>query len=97
MSQAVVSGKQIKQDNPMLQIIGKALLYIVLISRDGLLFYEVAGTCFMRLLATAIYPYVILWLGFQLHSKSKEDAAPVDDNSLIRFYDEYKKLINNMK
>ncbi len=32
MSQTVVSGKQIKQDNPMLQIIGKALLYIVLIS-----------------------------------------------------------------
>ena len=67
-------------------------LYIVLISREGLLFYEVAGTCFVRLLATAIYPYVILWLGFQLHSKSREDAAPVDDNSLIRFYDEYKKL-----
>ena len=32
MSQAVVSGKQIKQDNPMLQIIGKTLLYIVLIA-----------------------------------------------------------------
>lgn len=32
MSQAVVSGKQIKQDNPMLQIVGKMLLYIVLIA-----------------------------------------------------------------
>jgi len=32
MSQTVVSGKQIKQDNPMLQLIGKALLYIVLIA-----------------------------------------------------------------
>ncbi len=32
MSQAVVSGKQIKQDNPMLQLVGKALLYIVLIA-----------------------------------------------------------------
>ncbi len=32
MSQTVVSGKQIKQDNPMLQLIGKALLYVVLIA-----------------------------------------------------------------
>ena len=32
MSQAVVSGKQIKQDNPMLQLVGKTLLYIVLIA-----------------------------------------------------------------
>ena len=32
MSQVVVSGKQIKQDNPMLQLVGKALLYIVLIA-----------------------------------------------------------------
>ena len=32
MSQSVVSGKQIKQDNPMMQFIGKTLLYIVLIA-----------------------------------------------------------------
>lgn len=32
MSQAVVSGKQIKQDNPMLQLVGKTLLYVVLIA-----------------------------------------------------------------
>jgi len=32
MNQAVVSGKQIKQDNPMLQLVGKTLLYIVLIA-----------------------------------------------------------------
>ena len=32
MSQAVVSGKQIKQDNPALQMIGKAALYVVLIA-----------------------------------------------------------------
>lgn len=32
MSQAVVSGKQIKQDNPMMQLVGKTLLYVVLIA-----------------------------------------------------------------
>jgi len=32
MSQAVVSGKQIKQDNPILQMVGKTALYIVLIA-----------------------------------------------------------------
>ena len=32
MSQAVVSGKQIKQDNPMLQLLGKTVLYVVLIA-----------------------------------------------------------------
>ena len=32
MSQTVVSGKQIKQDNPVMQTVGKTLLYIVLIA-----------------------------------------------------------------
>ena len=67
-------------------------LYIVLISREGLAFFEVAGSIFTKLMATSIYPYGFLWLGLELHSKTNEDLPASDDSSLIRFHDEYKKL-----
>ena len=35
---------------------------------------------------------VILWLCFDRYLKAEDTAAPVDESSLIRFYDEYKKL-----
>lgn len=83
----------------MIWIVGEVLvaslfcsLYFVLMSKDGLPFYEVAGSSFIRLLTTSIYPYGFMWLGFELYSRNQEDAAPADDSSLIRFYDEYKKL-----
>ena len=44
------------------------------------------------MLGVTVYPYLFLFLGFELYSRDKEDARPADDNSLIRFYDEYKKL-----
>lgn len=67
-------------------------LYIVLMSKETLPFFEVAGSAYIYLLATVIYPYGFLSLGFELYSRDKEGENPVDDNSLIRFYDEYKKL-----
>lgn len=67
-------------------------LYFVLMSKEMHPFYEVAGASFMRLVTTSIYPYAFIWLGFELYSRNQEDAAPSDDSSLIRFYDEYKKL-----
>ena len=66
-------------------------MYVVLMS-DGLQFFETAGFTFLNLLATAVYPYAFLWLGFELYARGREDAVPVEDTSLIRFYDEYRKL-----
>lgn len=67
-------------------------LYIVLMSKDVLPFFEVAGSTYLNLLAITVYPYGFLWLGFELYLRDKEESKPADDNSLIRFYDEYKKL-----
>lgn len=67
-------------------------LYITLMSDNGFPYFETAGSSFVRLLATVIYPYGFLWLGLELYHKNNEDTAPVDDSSLIRFHDEYKKL-----
>ena len=67
-------------------------LYITLMSKTGLPFFETAGASFMKLLATAIYPYGFLWLSFELYQKNTEETAPSDDSSLIRFHDEYRKL-----
>ena len=61
-------------------------------ARDGLSFFEIAGSTFINLLATTVYPYVFLCLGLELYARDHEESHPVEDNSLIRFYDEYKKL-----
>lgn len=66
-------------------------LYLVLMS-EGMSFFETAGKSFVNLVATAVYPYGFLWLAFELYSRDNDEHAPVDDSSLIRFYDEYKKL-----
>ena len=66
-------------------------MYIVLMS-DGLQFFEVAGSTFLNLLAISVYPYGFLWLGFELYSRDREQANPAEDTSLVRFYDEYRKL-----
>lgn len=67
-------------------------LYIVLISSGTLNFFDVSASAFPVLLAINIFSYAFLWMGCELHSCNNQDATPVDDNTLIRFYDEYKKL-----
>ncbi len=69
-----------------------ASLYIVLISDEKLLFFDIAGSSVVMMAATGIFPYGFLWLALELYSREKEEALPAEDNSLIRFYDEYKKL-----
>ncbi|MBQ8573838.1 MAG: LytTR family transcriptional regulator [Bacteroidales bacterium] len=66
-------------------------LYLVLMS-DELSFFETAGKAFINMLAMVVYPYGFLWLGFELYTRKDDEPAQVDDNTLIRFYDEYKKL-----
>ena len=44
------------------------------------------------MITTAVYPYAFIWLGYELYAKNNEEKLAAEDNSLIRFYDEYKKL-----
>lgn len=67
-------------------------LYTSLISRETTPFFEIAGYTFLMMSATCVYPYGFLWLGVELYAKNHEDSVPADENSLIRFYDEYNKM-----
>ena len=67
-------------------------LYIVLMDKESISFFELAGSSFVMMLATCIYPYGFIWLGIELYAKDNEEDIKADDNSLIRFHDEYNKL-----
>ena len=67
-------------------------LYVVLMSKGQLQYFETAGLMMVKMLLTCVYPYGFLWLGLELYAKSNEEPVHADENSLIRFYDEYKKL-----
>lgn len=67
-------------------------LYIVLMDKESISFFELAGSSFVMMIATCIYPYGFIWLGIELYAKDNEEDIKADDNSLIRFHDEYNKL-----
>lgn len=67
-------------------------LYIVLISTGTLNFFDVSASAFPVLLAINLFSYAFLWMASELYSSHTDDVKPVDDNSLIRFADEYKKI-----
>ena len=67
-------------------------LYLVLISHTDYTYFEIAGISFLNLLTTTIYPLGIMWLCFDRELRNEDIYRPVDEGSLIRFYDEYKKL-----
>ena len=67
-------------------------LYIVLMDNKEVPFFELAGSSFVMMMAICAYPYAFLWLGLALYEKENEDGTQVEDNSLLRFYDEYNKL-----
>ena len=67
-------------------------LYVVLMSKGQLQYFETAGQLMVKMLSTCVYPYGFLWLGLELYAKNNEEPVQADENSLIRFYDEYKKL-----
>lgn len=67
-------------------------MYIVLMAKEPVSFFELAGSSFVTMLATCIYPYGFLWLGLELYAKNNEEPDKAEDISLIRFYDEYSKL-----
>lgn len=67
-------------------------LYIVLISPEPMPYFIVAGFTFLMMIGTNIYPYGFIWMGIELYALTREEIQPSDDNSLIRFHDEYRKL-----
>ena len=67
-------------------------LYITLMLKEPISFFEVAGTTIILTVTTLIYPYVFLWLKYEILTKNRQMDNTPDENSLIRFYDEYKKL-----
>lgn len=67
-------------------------LYITLMLKGPVSFFEVAGTTIILILTTLIYPYMFLWLKYEILTKNRQIDNTPDENSLIRFYDEYKKL-----
>lgn len=67
-------------------------LYVTLMLKEPVSFFEIAGTFILLIITTAVYPYAFIWLGYELYTKNNEESIAADDNSLIRFHDEYKKL-----
>ena len=67
-------------------------MYIVLMAKDSVTFFELAGSSFIMMMATCIYPYGFLWLGLELYARNNDEGDKTDDTSLIRFHDEYSKL-----
>lgn len=68
-----------------------ASMYLVLMSGRTLAFFDIAGASVVMLMATCLYPFGFIWLGIELYYRTNDDH-PADENSLIRFHDEYKKL-----
>lgn len=67
-------------------------LYTTLMLKVPVSYFEIAGTFILLIATTAIYPYSIIWLAYELYAKHNEEKSATDDGTLIRFYDEYKKL-----
>lgn len=68
-------------------------LYVTLMLGGDSGYFEVVGAVLGRLVGVCIFPYSLLYLGFVLYvERTKEDAEGGDPASLIKFYDEYKKL-----
>jgi hypothetical protein len=65
-------------------------LYVSLMLKEPMTYYEIAGYMATQIMTSGIYPYAIIWLTAEL-STADTDTTP-DDSSLIRFHDEYKKL-----
>lgn len=68
-------------------------LYLALVFRGEIPYFNVVSTCFLDFGLTMGLCYIILAQGIQIYYLRHREAenAP-DDKSLIRFYDEYKKL-----
>lgn len=67
-------------------------LYLSLMMDIAPPYYELVGKALKITAATCIYPYLFTWVGLEAKGRIDSLSQRNDDNSLIRFYDEYKKL-----
>ena len=67
-------------------------LYMALMGDGGVPFFDIVGGSLAVMFSVSIFPYSLIWLAVELYAKNTEDAPAAEDSTLIRFYDEYKKL-----
>lgn len=67
-------------------------LYLSLMMDTAPPYYELVGTALKITGSICIYPYLVTWIGLEAKSRIDSLSRRSDDSSLIRFYDEYKKL-----
>lgn len=67
-------------------------LYLSLMMDGAPPYYELVGKALKITAATCVYPYLFIWIGMEAKVWIESLSHRTDDGSLIRFYDEYKKL-----
>ena len=67
-------------------------LYMALVFGGDMEYFNVLTRCFSHLAMPMAYPYIVLALFIHIHYLKHRDEQLPDERSLIRFYDEYKKL-----
>ena len=67
-------------------------LYLSLMMPSPPPYYELVGKALKITAGTCIYPYLFIWIGMEAKTIINSLSQRSDDTSLIRFYDEYKKL-----
>ena len=67
-------------------------LYLSLMLNSAPPYYELVGKALKITASICIYPYMFIWAGLEAKTKITALLQKSDDTSLIRFYDEYKKL-----
>ena len=67
-------------------------LYLSLMMPSPTPYYELVGKALKITAGTCIYPYLFIWIGMEAKTIINSLSQKSDDTSLIRFYDEYKKL-----
>ena len=67
-------------------------LYVTLMADGAIGYFECVGAVVGRLCGIVIFPYVMLFLSFELRAANLSGDEAVDSAKLIKFYDEYQKL-----
>ena len=67
-------------------------LYLSLMMDTAPPYYELVGKALKISGAICIYPYLLIWAGLEAKTRIDSLSQNNDNNSLIRFYDEYRKL-----
>ena len=67
-------------------------LYLSLMMPSASPYYELVGKALKITAGTCVYPYLFIWVGMEAKTRINLLSQRSDDSSLIRFYDEYKKL-----